>query len=501
MIEAGRWLWDVRTPMRDGVELSVDLHLPPDGLPGGPYPAVLVRTAEGNQRPALVARARSLADAGFAVALQDVRGREDSDGMFAPFRNEGSDGYDTVEWVAAQEWCTGQVGMMGSGYAGWALWAAAREKPPHLTTLVSASPWSPGPAAVPGALSLPRLAWLFAMSARVWQEAGAVDWEATLRHLPLRDAATALGCRLPVWEEWLDDPRSWQSLELSSADHDAIDLPVLHVMGWDDTSGLARYRDDHTLVVGDPDVDALHRDWFRHWLKDPAQQRPSSRVFVTGVDEWRDETWAPVSGSTTLHLGDGGTLGPAPAECPVSFRYEPSDPVVLTPDPVFFPSAPREQAPLPGDRRFLERRPDMLVWTGEAATDRLELTGRPTAHVRISSDRPDTDVFVQLTDVAPNGQSLVVATGGLRVRSREGTDREVFLTPGEAAELRVELSAVSHVLLPGHRFRLSLTSSWFPLVDRNLNTGGPVGTETEPLVATNTVHPGSRLDLPVRSAS
>ena len=489
MNEAGRWLWDVRTPMRDGVELSVDLHLPPGGLPGGPYPAVLVRTAEGNQRPALVTRARALAEAGFAVALQDVRGREDSDGVFAPFRDEGPDGYDTVEWVAAQDWCTGQVGMMGSGYAGWALWAAAHARPPHLTTLVSTSPWSPGPASVPGALSLPRLAWLFAMSARVWQEAGPVDWEAVLRHVPLRDAASALGCRLPVWEQWLDDPASWQG-----PDAGTVDLPVLHVLGWDDTSGLSRYQDGHVLVLGEPDADALHQDWFTHHLKDPAHPCPVSRVFVTGAEEWRDETYEPAP-STTLHLGDAGALGAA-AERPVSFRYDPSDPVVLTPDLVFFPSPPQERAPLPRDRRYLERRPDVLVWTGEAATEPLELAGRPTAVVRLSSDRPDTDVFVQLTDVAPGGQSTVVTTGGLRVRSRGA-----LLTPGEVAELTVELGAVRHVLLPGHRLRLSLTSSWFPLVDRNLNTGGPVGSETEPLVATNTVHPGSHLDLPVRSSS
>jgi putative CocE/NonD family hydrolase len=339
------------------------------------------------------------------------------------------------------------------------------------------------------------------MSARVWQEAGAVDWEAVLRHAPLRDAAAALGCRLPVWEQWIDDPSSWRSLDLTDEDRAAIDLPVLHLMAWDDTSGLARYRDGDVLVLGDPDVDALHKDWFTHWLKDPAQERPSSRVFVTGVDAWRDETWVPASRSTSLHLGSRGALGPAAADSAVSFRYDPSEPVVLTPDLVLFPSAPRTWAAPPRDRRFLERRPDVLVWTGEAATERVELAGRPTALLRVSSDRPDTDVFLQLTDVAPSGQSLVVATGGLRVRSRDGADREVLLTPGEVAELPVELSAVCHVLLPGHRLRLSLTSSWFPLVDRNLNTGAPVGTETEPLVATTTVHPGSRLDLPVRSAS
>jgi len=152
--------------------------------------------------------------------------------------------------------------------------------------------------------------------------------------------------------------------------------------------------------------------------------------------------------------------------------------------------------PPPRDRRFLERRPDVLVYTSPELPESVELLGRPRARLLVSSDRTDTDFFVQLTDVTPSGQSNVIATGGLRARSRGA-----LLTPGEVAELPVELGSVAHVLLPGHRLRVTVTSSWFPLVDRNLNTGGPVGSETDALVATNAVHWGSRLDLPVRSSS
>jgi len=327
------------------------------------------------------------------------------------------------------------------------------------------------------------------MSGRVWQEAGAVDWEAALRHVPLRDAGSALGCRLPAWEEWLEEPGSWPELP--------ADVPALHVLGWDDTAALSRYRDGDVVVIGAPDADALHKDWFTHWLTDAGQAPPPSRYFVTGVDEWRDDAWQPAASMSSWYLRRGElSTSHADSEGADSFVYDPADPALLTPDLMFFPSAPRQWVPPPRDRRFLERRPDVLVYTSPELPESVELLGRPRARLLVSSDRTDTDFFVQLTDVTPSGQSNVIATGGLRARSRGA-----LLTPGEVAELPVELGSVAHVLLPGHRLRVTVTSSWFPLVDRNLNTGGPVGSETDALVATNAVHWGSRLDLPVRSSS
>ena len=131
---------DVRVPMRDGVELSVDLYLP--DAPGGARPAILQRTPYDNarrQNPKFywVEVARYFASRGYAFVSQDVRGRGDSDGAWHPFINEAEDGYDTVEWIARQPWGNGRVGMMGGSYGGLVQWLAAREGPPHLTTLVS----------------------------------------------------------------------------------------------------------------------------------------------------------------------------------------------------------------------------------------------------------------------------------------------------------------------------------------------------------------------------
>ncbi|MFX0197010.1 MAG: CocE/NonD family hydrolase [Candidatus Hodarchaeota archaeon] len=138
-----RTLWDVRVPMRDGIKLSTDIYLPPEDIEG-PYPAILERTPYDNARD--MARAFDLGSTfesikffvanGYAYVFQDVRGKCDSEGDWDPLFNEGSDGYDTIEWVAKQSWCNGEIGMMGLSYMGWVQWAAAREKPPHLVTMV-----------------------------------------------------------------------------------------------------------------------------------------------------------------------------------------------------------------------------------------------------------------------------------------------------------------------------------------------------------------------------
>jgi putative CocE/NonD family hydrolase len=124
---------DVAVIMRDGAVLRADVHRP---AAGGPFPALVHRSAYGKQNApmvsGLVADPKVLAAAGFAVVVQDVRGRFASEGEWAPFVHEMDDGYDTVEWAASQPWCTGEVGCYGSSYMGITTHLAVAAKPPHL---------------------------------------------------------------------------------------------------------------------------------------------------------------------------------------------------------------------------------------------------------------------------------------------------------------------------------------------------------------------------------
>lgn len=549
MKEAGRNLWDVRTPLRDGVELSSDVYFPEGGVEGGPYPLVLMRTPYGNQGAVPVLYARYLSDRGFVVALQDVRGRHDSDGTFYPFNDEGPDGYDSIEWFAEQEWCTGKVGMMGGSYVGWVQWIAARERPPHLSTIVStaaAGKWQEELPYHNGMIYLPLLGWLNTVSGRLWNDSGPIDWQTVYRTLPLRRLDKAIGRDMPVLHDWLDHPlfdEYWKAVRLTADDFAGIDLPVLHITGWydGDQPGTLFFYDgmrahspaaerQHLLVgpwdhagtrtpsrttggvdFGEDavvDVLAAHARWFDRWLKDDdnGQDRDHrARYFATGSNVWRTgDAWPPAGTPTPYYLRGEGALRPeAPAadEPADSYRYDPDDPVIVATDWNFYATPPQVHADAPLDRRYVERRADVLVYTSDELTADLDVAGKARVTLFASSDCPDTDWVVLLTDVAPSGASTQLAQGAMRARFRESLEREVLMTPGQVYEFTFEMGAMTHTFTRGHRIRVDVTSSYFPIYGRNLNTGGPNAEEFEPVVATNTVfHDGahmSHITLPV----
>jgi predicted acyl esterase len=160
--------FDVRIPMRDGVELSADMWLP---AAEGRHPTVLIRTPYLKNESAR--EGEFYASHGYALVVQDTRGRGDSDGQFSFFASDDRDGYDTVEWTAAQPWSNGRVGMKGSSYLATVQWLAARERPPHLVCIVPHSPgglWFHSRPYHGGALVGPwALQWTNAVSGRLIQ--------------------------------------------------------------------------------------------------------------------------------------------------------------------------------------------------------------------------------------------------------------------------------------------------------------------------------------------
>jgi putative CocE/NonD family hydrolase len=533
-----RQLFDVRVPMRDGVKLSADVWLPEGN---GRYPIVLMRTPylktdrTFHNWPKIAER---YVQHGFAVVVQDVRGRGDSDGEFDFFFQEGVDGYDTVEWLATQPWSNGKIGMVGASYLGTVQWLAAREKPPHLTCIfpqASAGRWLDEIPALGGAWQIGwALGWVNGTSGRTQQNPNAVliNREALYRHRPLLTMDTAFGREMRLYREFIQHPTLdayWKRIHFTEEDFRRIEIPALTVTGWFDTDqagalfywrGMRKHspaRDRQPLLIGAwahsetrtggtprigqiergansvMDVDALALSWFGHCLTDTAQpfNFPSARVFVTGENVWRDlDDYPPAQVQhRSLHLHSGGhanTLNgdgrldwaQPKEEPPDRYLYDPKNPV------------PSAQAGAGADQRVVQLRRDVLVYTTEALKAPLQVLGPVSVVLHAATDARDTDFTAKIMDVYPDGRAVRLGrtVGIIRARYRQGLEREVLLTPNRPEEYRIGLDDIGHTFLPGHQIRIEISSSAYPAFAPNQNTGHPVATDTEWKTANQTIY-------------
>ncbi|HEY3116386.1 MAG TPA: CocE/NonD family hydrolase, partial [Chloroflexota bacterium] len=231
----------VMIPLRDGVKLAADLWLPE--VPGK-YPTILIRTPYMKTMALLKAAelGKYFASRGYALAVQDTRGRGDSEGRFDFFFPEGPDGYDTIEWLAAQPWSNGKVGMMGVSYLGTVQWLAAREHPPHLVCIAPTAPAGRWLEELPyqgGAFGHRwALNWLNGTSGRTQQgNTDGIDWDKILAHRPLRTADSVMGRPMRLYREFLQNPLMasyWKRIQFVPEDFARIDIPTLTVTGWYD---------------------------------------------------------------------------------------------------------------------------------------------------------------------------------------------------------------------------------------------------------------------------
>ena len=276
------------------------------------------------------------------------------------------------------------------------------------------------------------------------------------------------------------------------------------------------------MDFGDARLDyfRIYLDWFDHWLKgvdNGVTEMPKVQYYLMGANEWRTSDVWPVPGTQQVPLylhssgqantrnGDGFLTAVAPFdEPPDSYVYDPGNPVPSLGGPICCTSAEGSVAGA-FDQSEIELREDVLVYTTQPLGDGLEVTGELEAILYVSSSARDTDFTVKIVDVHPDGGAYNVQEGILRARYREGFDRWVFMNEGGVYEVRIDLHATAHYFKPGHRIRVEVSSSNFPRLDRNLNTGGNNYDESEWVVATNTIHHSratpSRIVLPVVSTS
>lgn len=545
-------LWNVRVAMRDGVELAADVVLPPGP---GPFPAVVTRTPYlrgKNLRPNGWMR---LVDSGYAYVIQDVRGRGDSDGEWVPYVDDARDGYDTVEWVAEQSWCTGAVGMVGASYEGRVQWLAAKEHPPSLRCIA--------PMAIGVANDGPRrhhdtgipaqywLWWLSLVSGKTFQNPDAVSWTRAWEHRPLRRLADAVGVGRDAWAQFVGG--SWDRTDpvhlFTDDDWHAFDVPTLVTLGWwDDQPTIVNWERlhdspafeqsklligawDHAgnmqprgnlggVDVGETVIDTIayvERFLSRHL--EPVQSRaaddlPRCRIFRTGINRWESsDDWPskdvedrmlylrPTPDGLTAADSTGILVDTRPAEAgSVSYASDPRNPVRLLAQP----NAKSVEPPL--DHHYLHRRTDVLAFVSEELPGSLRISGRPRFLGHVSTEAATIDLIVTICDVFPDGRRIVVGgfpgwPGGIRLLHRNGVAPEAA-PAGEVVPVDVGLQWMHHTFLPGHRIAVAIASSWYPWLTVSGNTAGHWADEVDLEPATVTLHTGrehpSRISLPVQ---
>ena len=534
--------FDVRVRMRDGVKLSADIYRPDDreSSGAGKFPVILARTPynKSTERGNHLQLGRYFASRGYVYVALDVRGRGDSEGVFVPYRNEGPDGYDAIEWCAAQTWSSGKVGTIGSSYLGYDQWIAALEQPPHLTTMiVLVTPPDPFVESPTGLQSPTYMSWYHLLIGHTLHNAAGVDWNAVYRHLPLATMDEAAGFHAPYWQEILNHPGidSWWEPLIYQNKFNRVKLPILHISGWYDDEqagalmnyiGMTKHgateeaRKNQKLLMGPwphavnstrklgaidfgpealIDLEGYELKWFDRWLKGIAngvmEQKPV-RIFVMGKNAWEDKANWPIPGTeytkyflissgkaNSLH-GDG-KLAKQPPSAAISsdrYSYDPSNPVPFLMEPSF------AQVGGPDDYRPVEQRDDVLVFTSEEFAEPRLICGPVRAHLSAASSAVDTDFMAKLLDVWPNGFAQRLTDGMVRARYREGGDKMSLIEPERIYEYEVDLWNTCQEFGKGHRVRLEVASSAFPKYDRNQNTGEPLGKTANMKVAEQTIY-------------
>ena len=538
--------------MRDGVDLSADIWLPPSG---DRFPALLIRNIYDNAAPRYLDWMEAFVAAGYAVVAQDCRGRHDSDGIWDPYICELNDGYDTHEWVGQQPWCDGQVATFGVSYPGFTQTLPATLRSSHLKALVPIASqqdnW--GHHRVAGAIHWDVSLFFASLIGRTMQiePVSRLDREALLRHLPLATAVESNIGRSDYFGGVIehDSYDEWWSRYSLRERYGEVDVPAYFMTGWYDSllnetltvfngwrSG-ARSEEARRLtriLVGPwghqvgpwgkmplgpngeyADValgpDAIgdnigeHLRWYDARLRGQEggiDSEPPVRIFVMGANRWRSEHEWPIARTrwTDAFLSTDGRLafdGPPPAEAaPDVFSYDPADPV-----PTWGAQDQTAELAGPRDRRAVEGRPDVLVFDSDVLEEEVEVTGPISLELWAMTDALDTDWTAALVDVFPDGRAIILCEGICRARYRDPLEAAVLVAPNTPTRFDVDMWATSNAFGVGHRIRLEVSSSNFPRFDRNLNTGGRTGYETEWLVARQSVfHDASRpsrLILPI----
>jgi uncharacterized protein len=560
----------VMLPMRDGIRLATVVFRP---RADGRYPVLLVRTPYAVSipdpfKPMHAAQFKK----NYVLVLQNERGSEWSEGDFGYLTTTTADAQDTLDWIGAQDWSNGKVGLHGcSSTAENQLKLAAIGH----RALRACVPMSSGAGVgdIPGAEGsnglffrggvpmiktwagwhapfgvrqrpklpadaegdeLARIFRQYSVAVPDFRSPGYAEaLEKATRQAPSGDILRRMGSPLTGYETFVaDGPASpaWETVDLIDASH-AGATPSININGWMDvgayeTVKLFEFQQHHPdqylimaptqhcrMLVTSPEArlgqrpmgdtrfpyDEIIISWFDRFLRDEAdawRPMPKVQVFLMGACTWlTGESWPlPETETRTLFLaseesantlwGDGALVPAAGGAGTDEFIADPHNPV---------PSIGGDLAlsnPVCADQRAIECRADVLVYSTPVLTEPIAIVGDVSADLYVSADVEDADVFVKLVDVYPDGTAYNLADSCLRLRYRDGFDQPARLVPGDIHRVTIGGITTANYFPAGHRIRVEVAGSNFPLADRNWHAGDRNDLAADGPVAHLTLHHG-----------
>ncbi len=493
--------------MRDGIHLATDVYLPDEisNLRG----AILVRTPYNKDWSSEIGE---LADVGWPTIVQDMRGRFASEGTDRIFRNAHTDGPDTLEWIASQDWSNGKIATFGGSALGINQYYMAGANPENLACQYIQ-------------VATPNLHNDMIYQGGQFRQALVERWlEGQQSPFALTELIEHENYTLDYWTN--------TSLEDNWGD---VHVPAIHIGGWYDCftqgtiDGFLGYqhlggdgaKGHSKLIMGpwihnggrvsgeltypenaDPSFSfELFIDMFYEYAMDGDYSEvydfdgwPAVSYYVMGDvedisapgNEWRYACdWPIPSYEAEWYFSSTGELQRAfPDDDALTYLYDPSDPI---------PTVGGQNVCLPQgsyDQSDVEQRDDVLVFTSDTITEPYEATGPIKARLFVSSDCPDTDFTVKLCDVYPNGKSMIINDGIIRMRNRNGLDHWEFMESNEIYCVEVDLWSTSYIWNTGHKIRVSVSSSNSPRFLANPNTKDPIKGNTDYNIAENTLFVG-----------
>lgn len=531
----------VMIPVRDGVLLATDLYFPSEKLTT--YPVVLIRTPYNKQL--LKEYGEYYSNKGYVTAIQDVRGKYASEGAWIPYKSEGQDGYDVIEWLANQDWSNGKIGMVGGSYSGSVQLAAAIEKPPHLVTIIPnitpATPFNNTPYEN-GVFALgSNIRWTDIVynditgeeMSRKFQEVFRKNWYQELNYLPVINLdEKVINSNVDFWSDWvINEP---EDKYFDSIDYlnklDSVAIPVFIQSGWFDVANrgskllydrlASRGKNNIKLIMGPwvhsdrsskqlgplylgeeagIDLFELYTKWFDYWLKGDENgifNEPLVQIFNIGPNKWVYSDSYPIKNSekTKLYLSGisdndytkKGKLVDTEsmnADDGTKYIYDPSNPT-----PSF--SEYMKKNEFSEYKQLVSNRDDIIIFESEALKDSLTIAGPISAVIYASSSALDTDYSLTLTGINEKGEIFPIGQtfGIIRAKYRNSIKSPELLNKNEVYKYTIDLSHTFYTLSPRQKLRLEVASCSFPNFSRNLNTGKNSQTTSEYVVAEQKIY-------------